>query len=126
MPSEVDNLDIVRIFPPAKQNWNVLYVEFGNDYQVDKIFSYTKNITKKDHRVLRWIPWQMYDRFRAVEGLAYKLRQDGLKTRVKIGRTDLLLSTRDPSLPVWSIRKLPNNLPAIIHDQETLAGEFSV
>ena len=86
-------MDIVRIFHPAKQNWNVLYVEFRNDYQVDSIFSYTKNITNKDHRVMRWIPWQMYDRFRAVEGLAYKLRQDGLKTRVKIGRTDLLLST---------------------------------
>ena len=101
-------------------------MEFGNEYQVDTIFSYTKNIINKDHRVVRWIPWQMYDRFRAMEGLAYKLRQDGLKTRVKIGRTDLLLNTRDPSLPVWSNRKLPNNLPAIIHDQETLAREVSV
>ena len=30
-PSTIQNLDFVRIFPPAKQDWKVLYVEFGND-----------------------------------------------------------------------------------------------
>ena len=68
---------------------------------MDTIFSFTKNMEKKDYRVIRLIPKQMYDRFRSVESLAYNLRQEaGLKTRVKIGRTDLVLSTRDPKSSV--------------------------
>jgi hypothetical protein len=120
LPSAIDNLDIIRIFPPAKQEWNVLYVEFGSENQVDTIFSYTKNMVKKDHRVIRWIPKQMYDRYRAVEGLAYRLRQEeGLKTRVKLGRTDLVLSTRQPESSVWYNRILPNNLPEVNLEQFT-------
>ena len=69
-PSEIEKLDIVRIFHPAKENWNVLYVEFGNEYQVDKLFSYTRGMVKQDHRVVRWYPRQMYDRYRAVESIA--------------------------------------------------------
>ena len=119
-PSSIEKLDFVRIFPPAKQDWKVLYVEFGNDQQVETIFSYTKNILKKDHRVLRWIPKQMYERFRAVESLAYNLRQEqGLKTRVKIGITDFILSTRDPKLfSHWIHQVLPSNLPEVVHDNE--------
>ena len=45
-PSEIEKLHIVRIFHPAKENWNVLYVEFGNEYQVDKLFSYTRGMVK--------------------------------------------------------------------------------
>ena len=48
-PSDIDKLDIVKIFPPAKENWNVLYVEFGSDYQVDMLFSHTRNMVKQDH-----------------------------------------------------------------------------
>ena len=120
-PSTIQTLDFVRIFPPAKQDWKVLYVEFGHEQQVETIFSYTKNILKKDHRVLRWVPKQMYERFRAVENLAYNLRQEkGLKTRVKIGITDFILSTRDPKLPYnsyWIHHVLPDNLPEVVLDQ---------
>ena len=56
LPSAIDKLNIIRIFPPAKQEWNVLYVEFGSDHEVDTIFSYTKNMAKKECRVIRWIP----------------------------------------------------------------------
>ena len=48
LPSIIDSLDFLRVFPPAKQHWNVLYVEFGNDEQIETIFSHTK--------VLRWVP----------------------------------------------------------------------
>ena len=74
-PSDIDKLDIVRIFHPAKENWNVLYVEFGNEYQVDKLFSYTRGMVKQDHRLVRWFPKQMYDRYRAVESVAYEIRK---------------------------------------------------
>ena len=45
-PSDIEELEICRIFHHAKENWNVLYVEFGNEYQVDKLFSYTRGMVK--------------------------------------------------------------------------------
>ena len=114
LPSDIEKLNITRIFPPAKQDWNVLYVEFGSEFEADTIFRYTRNMVRKDHRVINWIPKQMYDRFRAVESLAYTIRkEEGLKTRVKIGRTDFKLLTRDPTSSLWVSRTLPSNLPGI-------------
>ena len=123
LPSDNDKLNITRIFPPAKQDWNVLYVEFGSQFEVDTIFRHTRNMVKKDHRVINWIPKQMYDRFRAVESLAYTIRkEEGLKTRVKIGRTDFTLLTRDPSSSLQQLQyhlgkclsNLPINMPGNI------------
>ena len=113
LPSDIEKLNITRIFPPAKPDWNVLYVEFGSEIEADTIFRYTRNMVKKDHRVINWIPKQMYERFRAVESLAYTIRkEEGLKTRVKIGQTDFKLLTRDPNSSLWTTRHLPDNLPA--------------
>ena len=127
MPSVIEKLNIIRIFPPAKPDWNVLYVEFGSDYEVDSIFSLTKNMVKRDHRVIRWIPKQMYARFRAVESLAYSFRQEeGLKTRVKIGRSDLMLSTRHPQSSIWVNRVLPSNFPPIYLPQDIPSSASAV
>ena len=113
-PSEIEKLNIKRIFPPAKQEWNVLYVEFSCSTEVDTIFSHTKNMSKKDHRVTQWIPKQMYERFRSVETLAYNIRKEqGLKTRVRIGNSDFVLRTRSKNSQVWSTSQLPCTLPAI-------------
>ena len=113
-PSDIDKLDIVRIFHPAKENWNVLYVEFGNEYQVDKLFSYTRGMVKQDHRLVRWFPKQMYERYRAVESVAYEIRKSSQhKTRVKIGRNDIELSIRESGSTAWRRHSLPDNLPKI-------------
>jgi hypothetical protein len=120
-PSEKEKLDTVRIFHPAKENWNVLYVEFGNEYQVDKLFSYTRGMVKQDHRVVRWYPRQMYDRYRAVESIAYEIRKKlSQKTRVKIGRKDIVLSTREAGSVVWKRQALPDNLPKF--DLDSFSG----
>ena len=116
-PSEIENLDIVRIFPPAKESWNVLYVEFGSESQVDKVMACTRVLVKKDHRVVRWFPKQMYDRYRAVESLAYNMRKNlNHKTRVKIGKCDIELSSRETGSIYWKRHLLPNNLPEINMD----------
>ena len=54
--SVVEELDIVNIFHPAKDDWNTLYVELGHELEVDLLYTYTKNITKQDHRVFPYIP----------------------------------------------------------------------
>ena len=118
LPSVIEKLNFVRIFPPAREDWNVLYVEFGSDQEVDTVFKHTRNMVQKDHRVTRWTPKQMFDRFRAIQSLAYTIRQEeGLKTRVKIGQTDFLLSTRSLNSSIWRPRTLPSHLPEIDLDQ---------
>ena len=120
LPSEIEKLEIVRIFPPAhKEDWDTLYVEFGSEYEVDKLFGYTKVMVKDDHRLVRWYPKEIFERYRAVESVAYamrlekKLRNIKLKTRVKVGIYDLELSTKLPNSTVWRHQTLPDTLPKI-------------
>ena len=69
-------------------------------------------MVKQDHRVVRWYPRQMYDGYRAVESIAYEVRKNlKHKTRVKIGRNDIELSTRENGSSVWKRQALPDNLP---------------
>ena len=74
LPSEIKKLNIVKIFPSTAENWNILYVEFGSEEEVETIFSHTRNMVRRDHRVMPWVPRQMYARFRAIESLAYTIR----------------------------------------------------
>ena len=74
--------------------------------------SHTRFMVKQDHRVVRYYTRQMYERYRAVESIAYDMRKtQKLKTRVKIGRNDIELSTREASSTVWKKQLLPDNLP---------------
>ena len=78
----IEKLDIVLIFSPAKEDWNVLYVQFGSDYHVDMVFFHTRNMVKQDHRVVMWYPRQIYEKYKAVESVAYVMRKRlMLKTR---------------------------------------------
>ena len=113
-PSEIEKLDIVRVFHPARDDWNVLYIELDSEYQVDSLFSYTRVMEKKDHRVLRWIPKKMYQRFSALQTVAYNMRKnDGVKTRVKVGQSDFELSIRQQGSSFWQRCQLPTDLPKI-------------
>ena len=115
-----DILSGLLLFPPAKENWDVLYVEFESEKEVDIIFNHTSSMMRSDHRVIRWIPRQMFERFKALQSLAYKIRkEEGLKTRVKISHTDFQLSVRAPTAPNWCFRKLPEELPKIDLDQNS-------
>ena len=116
LPSEIEKLDIVRIFAsPKEEEWNVLYVEFGSEYQVDKVFSYIRGMVKKDHQLVRWFPRQMKERKNALEKRAFEIRDADrvnlTNTRVKVGRDDLEWYTRQPNSKVWRRQPLPDNLP---------------
>ena len=119
-PSEISKLDIVKIFPPPghDDDWKTLYVEFDNEYQVDKVFQHTKYMIKRDHRVLHWFPQEMKERRHAIEKIAYDIREAGranmnrIGTRLKVGKDDIELSTKLPT-GKWKRELLPPDLPAI-------------
>ena len=113
-PSVVEGLDIVKVFHPAKDDWKTLYVELGHELEVDLLYTYTKNITKQDHRVFPYIPKEMYRRYRGAESFLYSVRQNNrVRTKVKVGVDDLMLATKVHGSTFWKNCSLPDNLPPI-------------
>ena len=56
----------------------------------------------------------MYQRFSALQTVAYNMRKnDGVKTRVKIGQSDFELSIREQGSSFWQRCDLPTDLPKI-------------
>ena len=105
-PSVIAKLNIVSVFHPAKDDWKTLYIELGSEQEVDTIYSYTRNIMKRDHRVFPYLPKEMYRRYRAAESFLFNVRhEEKLKTKVKIGQKDLILLTKVPGSLYW--RKCP-------------------
>ena len=114
-------MKVENIFPPAKDSWDKLYVQFSSQTSVNIIYSPAKYL-RKDQRLVPYIPLQFYERYRAMEGLAYELRhsETKYKTRVKTGASDLILykkklgeSTWIAGLPPfnWDVRRLgPSHL----------------
>ena len=86
---------------------------------MNKVFGYSKVMVKQDHKVVDWYPKQIFDRYRALETIAYVMRLEmkrrniKLRTRVKVGLYDLELSTKLPNSTVWRTQYLPDNLPKI-------------
>ena len=116
-PAEIEKLDIVRVLPPPGQDdWKTLFVEFGSEFQVYKVFQHTKYMVKSDHRVLHWFPVQMKERRAAIEKIAFEIREAGrvdkIRTRVRVGRDDIQLSTKLPN-EKWKRELLPPDLPEI-------------
>ena len=117
-PWQIDQLNIVRIFPPAREDWDTLYVEFDSEYEVDLIYRHTRVMTKQDHNVVRWYPKELFERFQALDSISYKMREDmkmkgsKLRTKVTVGRDDLVLSTKSPG-GRWKSHPLPEGIPRI-------------
>ena len=113
-PSVIGKLNIVNVFHPAKDDWNTLYIELGSDQEVDTLYTYTRNIKKKDHRVFPYIPKELYRRYRAAETFLYNVRhEDKVKTKVKIGLDDLVLLIKSPGSTYWRKCPIPGSLPSI-------------
>ena len=96
------SLNIVKIFPPAKENWNVLYVELETQTQADFVYTFTQYMRKNvkgdgKPEVQVYVPKQLYNRFRAINHMAYKIREASGRmqgTRVTLGKEDFILQQR--------------------------------
>ena len=107
--SVYNTLTILQVFPPAKEEWDTLYVRFESEADVDTIYTYASNLTR-NQRLVRYIPKQFYERYRAMESEAYNLRQseEKFKTRVKMGMANLILYKKRPSERNWTV--VPDSL----------------
>ena len=119
---DYEQLNIVKIFPPAKGDWNVLYVEFENKKQADFVYTFTQYMrrnVKGDGKpeVQIYVPKQLYARFSAINLMAFKIREasgKSISTRVTLGKNDLILQQRsksDKSQGWGEALPLPEDLP---------------
>ena len=69
---------------------------FHSETAINTVFSYAKNL-KKNQRLVRYIPKEFYERYRAIEGDAYLLRHcdKKYKTKVQMGLQDLVLYKKE-------------------------------
>ena len=112
-------MKIEKIFPPAKDTWDKLYVQFSSQASMNTIFSSAKYL-RLDQRLVTYIPKQFYDRYRAIESKAYDLRHsdDRYKTRVKMGSSDLMLYKKKAGEVSWSVHNCTVGLPPVNLDPE--------
>ena len=100
---EFNSLEIVKIFPPAKDDWNVLYVEFKTRKQASLVYTYTQYMRRNVQgegkpEVQLYVPKELYSRFRALNLAAFKIRESSMKTistRVTLGESDFILQQRN-------------------------------
>ena len=124
---DIEELKIVKIFPPAKPEWNTLYVEFESREMVNFLMSFTQYMRRdmKENRpsIEKYIPRELFNRYSAIEKEAYEIRkQSNFKsaTNVSFGDTDFILKTRSKDIQPGGTRTpwhqlepmiLPKHLP---------------
>ena len=99
---DYDKLNIVDIFPPTKEDWNVLYVKLESQEQAQFLYTFTQYMRKnfKDDgkpEVQLYVPKQLYSRFMAINHMAFKIREESnkmIRTRVTLGKDDFVLQQR--------------------------------
>ena len=121
---DLAKINITKIFPPAKENWNVLYVELETKRQADFIYTFTQYMRRGVQgdgkpEVQLYVPKQLYKRFMAINLMALKIREDSgrkVGTRVTLGKEDFRLQLRskvDRQEGWGDALPLPEDLPEI-------------
>ena len=122
----LERMDIERIFFPAKEDPQCLYVTFKHVASVAKIYQKTF-IMRKESRIITYIPKQFYNRFRTISEFEYNLREEEkCRTRIKMGLRDLQLFRKDGPGGKWELVSLPTGLPPVeLNSSSSLAESGS-
>ena len=117
--SITDITKIVRVFPPAKPNWNTLYAEFDTRLTTRTVFSFTRFMRNKDQRVTNYIPHMFYHQFDHLSSIAFKYRvaPHNHKTRIHFGKPDMFLQVKPPGSNTWSVVHVPDLPPLGSHHE---------
>ena len=131
---DIAKLDIVKIFAPAREEWNTLYVELGTWEQARFLLSFTSYLrrgTAGEDRleVIKYIPRDLFARFKAINAMGNKARIDSDKTinfRVGFGSEDFILQQKPRGSKGWGPPlPLPADLPGFEHHVALPRGDRS-
>lgn len=113
--SFVNNVTILDAWPSVQLDeahaWTKVHAQFQHTYIISKIYSYVRNLGK-DARLMIYIPKPLFARYRAMEEIAFELRQSSYKTMLKYSDTDLILYSRKNSTQRWEVHQT-SDLPPI-------------
>ena len=105
--TKIQSMKMKRVFAPANQPKNDpdrLYVEFEEESSVHHIYSYAHNLSV-GIKLHIYIPHSFFDRFEAIDSIAYKIRKGpgNFKTKTQFGSNDLILYKKGPLDLSWNI-----------------------
>jgi hypothetical protein len=81
-------MKIEKIFPPSKENWNTLYVQFASVSSVQTFYKNSRYL-QTNQRLVPYIPKELYPRFKKLQSIAYTLRHSDLVPALKTNMTIL-------------------------------------
>ena len=99
---DIEELEIVKIFPPAREDWNVLYVELATWEMAQLTRSFTtfmrRGTTGEDRvELINYIPRDLFNRYKAINAIGNQARLESNKTttfRVSFGVDDFILQQK--------------------------------
>ena len=121
---DIEKLTIKKIFPPAKDDWDVLYVELASMEMAQFATAFTAYMRRgtvgQDRvEVVKYVPRDLYTRFKAVNSLGNQARIESGKDisfRVTFGTDDFILQHKPKGRRGWGPPlPLPADLPPVEH-----------
>ena len=110
--------NIVRVFPPAKPDWDILYAEFDSLSTVNTVYRFTRFLRHSSLKVIMYVPHMFYDQFNHLSNIAHKYRMppSSHKTRIKFGTENLYLQVKAPGGHAWQVVQVRNLPPLASHN----------
>ena len=127
---DIDALNISTVFYAAKNSeWNNLYVRFSDQASLSLCYRFAKNL-KPGRRIFQYIPKMFYERYKALNGIAYDLRHSSqnYRTRIRFGIDDLLLWKCLPGENSWTVTShtnLPSTAESALRSPITCSNQSS-
>ena len=59
--------NIVTVWSPTEDDWDILYVEFTDEKSVKVCYSYCKFLRNKESKILQFFPPEFWDQYRALD-----------------------------------------------------------
>ena len=106
--------NILKVFPPAKPDWNTLYAEFDSHATTQTVYWYTRFLKDKEHKVTMYVPHNFWAQFDHLSNIAHKYRVPPSvhKTKIRFGQKDMFLQVKPLGSHTWHVLHVPD-LPTL-------------
>ena len=87
--TELQKMDIIKVFAPRREGSEMLYCEFRNISSAYNVYKQTR-VMRRGTNISPFIPKEFYERYRAMQEVCYRWRkEEGYRTKVRMGRKGL-------------------------------------
>ena len=121
---DIKTMGVERIFAPAKDDWDTLYVKLDSEAEVSYLMAFKQYMRRgvegvEKAEVINYIPRELFTRYKAITKIGNEARYRSGKTinfRVTFGDEDFRLQYKTRGSKYWDAPvPLPEDLPAVEH-----------